>query len=121
MWGKMNKNSPFVYNKVKRVEAFNCIFTQFGLENMQSQWLPSPDKSEDNYIPNFSWNVILMFPNKMTKQNDKNTNLGLGGGIIIWESWESRGCTPSHYSYIGIQRFLSCSLYYYEWKNIQGF
>ena len=47
MWNNNLKIAPFVYNKVKSVKAFNCIFTQFGLENMQSQCLPSPDKSED--------------------------------------------------------------------------
>ena len=35
----------------------------------------------------------------MTTQNGKKINLGVGGQIIIWESWESGGgCLPSHYS-----------------------
>ena len=129
-WNKLKNIAPFVYNKVKRVEAFNCIFTQFGLENMQSQWLPSPDKSVvlHNYIPNFSQKVILMFNvwwgicHDHTKWKKKSI-LGWGGGeIIIWESWESGGGGGVCISlFLGIHRYLSCSLYYYEWENTQGF
>ena len=51
----------------------------------------------------------------MTTQNDTKYQFRGGGGqFIIWESWESVGGGVFAISlFLGIQRFLSCSLYYY--------